>query len=223
MDMKKLLLISVATMALAACSGNKTESTKAETSSDTTVVEENAKQANAAFVLTENGVGSLEMKKPFNDMSKSDEGLYNKVTKESYTDEASGVKVYDYTLYMDDEKVAGFTLAGEKAPIEMLHIYSPRISMANGAHPGMLMRDFVKLEGANAEGGEGMDWNYEVPVYVGKIFAYGWWMGEGGDILTEQGKSKAGSASMGESVKLTAEDFLPEVTVTDLCVYRKDE
>lgn len=223
--MKNLFLISIATMMLVACNGNKAKSANSEIPSDSVSVAENAVQTNNAktFVLTEEGVGSLKMMQPFKDMSKSDEGLYNKVKKESYVDESSGMTVYDYTLYWDEERVAGFSLNGAKAPIVMLHIYSPRISMANGVRTGMSMRDFMKLEGAKAEGGEAMDWNYGVSISIGKIHAFGWWMGEGGDILTEQGKSKAGSASLGESAKLIPEDILPDVTVTDLCVYRKDE
>lgn len=223
--MKNLFLISIATMMLVAFNGNKAKSANSETSADSVSVAESAAQANdtKTFILTEEGVGSLKMMQPFKDMSKSDEGLYNKVKKESFVDESSGMTVYDYTLYRDEEMVAGFSLTDAKAPIVMLHIYSPRISMTNGIRTGMSMRDFVKQEGAKAEGGEGMDWNYGVSISIGKIHAFGWWMGEGGDILTEQGKSKSGSASLGEFAKLVPEDILPDATVTDLCVYRKDE
>lgn len=223
--MKDLFLFSIATMILVACNGNTNKSANSETSANSVSVAESAVQVNdtKTFILTEEGVGSLKMMQPFKDMSTSDEGLYNKVKKESFVDESSGMTVYDYTLYWDEEMVASFSLTDAKAPIVMLHIYSPRILMTNGIRTGMSMRDFLKQEGAKAAGGEGMDWNYGVSVSIGKIYAFGWWMGEGGDILTEQGKSKSDSASLGESAKLVPEDILPDVTVTDLCVYRKDE
>lgn len=223
--MKQLFLISLAALMLVACKGNKAQSTDAGNMPDATSASSNEAQANDAktFVMTEDGAGSLKMMQPFKDMSESDEGLYNKVEQDSWVDEASGMTVYGYTLYQDEEKVAGFSLTGAEAPIVMLHIYSPRISMPNGARTGMLMRDFMKLKGAKAEGGEGMDWNYGVSISIGKIHAYGWWMGEGGDVLTEQGKNKAGSAGLGDYAKLVPEDILPDATVTDLCIYRKDE
>lgn len=182
-----------------------------------------ANAANPSFTLTEEGVGSLKMKQPFTDMSKSDEGLYNRVEIQKYEDEASGAIITDYTLYMDNEKVAGFYLSESEPVIGMLHIYSPRISMVNGAKPGMSMCDFMELDGVSASVGEGMDFEYEVSIALGNICAYGWWLGDGSDILTDEGMEKAQGAAEGEFIDLTVDDVLDEAVVTDLCVYRKDE
>ncbi len=67
-------------MMLVACNGNKTKSANSETSANSVSVAESAAQVNdtKTFILTEEGVGSLKMMQPFKDMSKSDEGLYNK-------------------------------------------------------------------------------------------------------------------------------------------------
>lgn len=223
--MKHLFLISIVMMMLIACNGNKNKSASSETASDSVLAVDGSVQANNAktFTLTEEGVGSLKMMQPFKDMSQSGEGLYNKVTMDSFVDESSGTTVYDYTLYQDEERVAGFSLTGKNAPIVMLNVYSPRIAMSNGVKVGMLMRDFMKQEGASAEAGSAMDWNYGVSIAIGKIHAFGWWSGEGGDILTEKGQGKAATADYGAQVKLLPEDILPDAEVTDLCVYRKDE
>lgn len=226
-NIKNLYLSCIMVMMLFSCNGKATKSADTEVSSDLVATIENAEQANAAkiFILTEEGVGSLKMMQPFNDMSKSDEGLYNKVTKESYVDESGGVTLYDYMLYMDEEMVAGFTLSVEKAPIVMLHVYSPRVLMENGVKTGTLLRDFLGKGGveANAEGDIMGDSGvgYSAWISLGKICVYGWWSSE--DILTERGRAKATSAEMGNPTILFPEDIKPGAEISDICVYRKDE
>lgn len=226
--MKQLFLIGIATIIFVACNGSKAKSVNSETSSDSVSIAESAAQANTAktFILTEEGVGSLKMMQPFKDMSKSDEGLYNKVKKESYVDEPSGMTVYDYTLYWDDEKVADFSLLDEKGPIVMLTVYSPRVSLANGVKIDMSLRDIVKLDGVNARVSEDVTeeapHGYEAWIAFGKICVYGWWFWDE-DILTKQGKAKAARATDGKHLKLLPEDIKPEAKISGLCVYRKDE
>lgn len=224
--MKNLILIGIATTMFIACS-NKAKSVNSDSSSDSVSIAESSLQSDNAktFILTEEGVGSLKMMQPFKDMSKSDEGLYNKVEKDSYVDESSGITIYDYTLYWDEEKVAGFTLNGAKAPIVMLYVYSPRISLENGMKTGDALHYFLKVDGVKAKAEEDVmgesEFGYEAWIALGKICVYGWWSGE--DILTEQGKAKAATAEINKPVKLLPDDIKPEAKISSFCVYRKDE
>lgn len=225
--MKNLILIGIATTMFIACS-NKAKSVNSDSSSDSVSIAESSVQPNTAktFILTEEGVGSLKMMQPFKDMSKSEEGLYNKVEKDSYVEESSDVTIYDYTLYWDDEKVASFALMDEKGPIVMLNVYSPRVSLENGVKIDTSLRDFVKLKGVKATANEDVmgeaPHGYDAWIAFGKISVHGWWSW-GVDILTEQGKAKAATATMDKTVRLLPEDIKPEAKISSFCVYRKDE
>ena len=225
--MKNLCLSCTIVVMLVACSGNGARSVNSGASSGSISTDESAGQTNIAktFILTEDGVGSLKMMQPFNDMFNSNEGLYNRVTKESYVDESSGMTVYYYTLYMDEEMVASFSLPGAKSPIVMLHVYSPRVSMENGVKTGTLFRDFLRKKGAKAKVEEDIigdsELGYSAWISLGKIVLYGWWSSE--DILTEQGRNKAASVEFNNPAELLPEDIKPEVEITDMCIYRKDE
>lgn len=225
--MKNLILIGIATTMFIACN-NKAKSVNSDSSSDSVSIAESSVQPDNAktFILTEDGVGSLKMMRPFKDMSKSDEGLYNKVEKDSYVDESSGITIYDYTLYWDEEMVASFNLTATNAPIVMLYVYSTRVSLENGVKTESSLRDFLKLKGVNATAGEDMmgesEFGYEAWIALGKICVYGWWsLGE--DILTEQGKAKAATAEINKPAKLHPDDIKPEAKISSFCVYRKDE
>ncbi len=65
--MKNLIFISIVTMMLVACNVSKAKSVNSETSSDSVSIAESAAQVNTVktFILTEEGVGSLKMMKPF--------------------------------------------------------------------------------------------------------------------------------------------------------------
>lgn len=225
--MKTLYLISFAVLMLMACSGNKVNSRNSDAAVDSVAEVENVAQESTGktFVLTEKGVGSLRMMRPFKDMSKSDEGLYNRVKIHSYVEESSLTKFYEYTLYWDEEKVANFTLPNSKSPIRTLHVYSPRVTLANGTKVGDSLREFVKKKGvkASAENDEiGSSYFGYVPwISLGKICVAGWWSDE--DILNEEAKEKARKSEMGTKIILGPEDIKPEMKITDLCVYRKDE
>lgn len=97
------------------------------------------------FNLTPKGVGSLQLGKPFSDMSDSEEGLYNRVEISSFEDPCSETgKAHDYHLYWNDELVASFCLSKKGNALDRIYFYSSRITISNGLHLGMPVCEAIR-------------------------------------------------------------------------------
>lgn len=107
--MKQIFMINLIAMAMClfSCS-NSQKKVNADPSAVQT--EEGVNAGVKSFILTDNGVGSLQMKHPFKNMSDTDEGLYNKVEKGTFYYEPAAMTLQTYTLYLDDVQVADFSL-----------------------------------------------------------------------------------------------------------------
>lgn len=96
------------------------------------------------FKLTPQRVGSLQLGRPFTDMSSSEEGLYNKVKIDSFEDPTSETgQVYGYELYWNDERVASFSLSKKGNNLDRIYFYSSRIIIPNDIHLGMPIREAI--------------------------------------------------------------------------------
>lgn len=231
--MKQIFMINLIAIAMClfSCSNSKKQA-----NTDPSVVQAEV-EANAGvkpFILTEDGVGSLKLKQPFKNMADTDERLYNKVKKEPYCDESSGMDFICYTLYCDDVEVANFMLEKQLSPIEELTVTSPYVSLENGVKIGMPLREALTKKGMKAM------IMYDEMFDQGTVhIAYGKNLrinvvNEELDDLTEQTKMKAlamtangdlikTSELEGKSIQLTPEDFKPEAKVTRFYIDRRFE
>lgn len=221
--MKNLILISIVTMLMVACGNSKTKSVTTGNNTDAVVTEESVEQTKVAkhFIMTKDGVGSLKMKQPFKDMSQSGEGLYNKVKKEPFYDEPSGITFQLYTLYLEDVKVAGFMIEHPNSPIEELTVTSPNVSLMNGIKIGMTIREAMAVEGVKAKasydevGDLGVGAMIEVKS-EGIAFGDYYW---GGKEISAKGKAKFDKLTMeNNTIDLLPEDFKPEARVDYLII-----
>lgn len=239
--MKQILVVNfiVITMIVISC-GNRSKNLSSNGTSDSLAVLENelTSGGNVAktFALTKDGMGSLQLKHAFNDMSASDEGLYNKVEKETFYDESSGMTFQSYTLYLGDVEVATFMLEKESSPIEQITITSPNVYLKNGVKVGMPLREVLSKDGINAalvydpEADSGI-----LNIKCGKGLFVGLQYGNNGqNELSEKGKAKAVTLTTNgdlmklseveeKEIPLSPEDFKPEAKVTCFCIDRRFE
>lgn len=174
-----------------------------------------------SLMMTETGVGSLVLGKPFQDMSASNEGLYNKVKEGSYHEVSSDCTIYTYTLYWDETEVASFELVEKGSPIDRLTVTSPKVSLANGIKIGMPLQEALKKEGVEGYAcpdalGE-TECGYTAGMSYGQIGLVSPFYG-GCGILSDTGSKKAkGLSEMDDCIDLKINDFKSEARVT--CFY----
>ncbi len=94
------------------------------------------------FTLTSSGVGSLQIKKPFTDMSASDEGLYNRV--EKVKRDWDNDTYYDVYLYWDDNMIASLSFYEAKPIPEYIIFYTDRITLPQGLKTGMPIKEAIE-------------------------------------------------------------------------------
>lgn len=176
------------------------------------------------YVVTENGIGSLVFGKPFADNSASGEGLYNRVEKKASDDRYAEAGIYDYTLWMNDEKVAVFTATAASPEIAAVTVYSPRVSLSNGVCPTMPLREAGNKKGVEMtamydEMGESPAGYYVSVTCDGASVV----LGDETKLLTEQGRKKCEALSSTNcEIKLQPEDFDRDAKVEALLVFKRN-
>ncbi len=87
--------------------------------------------------------GSLQLGKPFVDHSSSDEGFYNRIERTTALDK-EGNSCYDLNLYMNDEHVAHIRQKRSERTLTAYTIFTERVSLPNGIHPGMSLHEAME-------------------------------------------------------------------------------
>lgn len=172
----------------------------------------------AYFVADYGKTGSLQLGEAFVDNSNSDEGLYNRIER-TETADCQGEKAYNLNLYMNDEHVGHIYYIPSQPELKAYTIFTPRVSLPNGIHPGMSLREAM-------EGGE----VYATATYYPEKGNFGLEVTSCGRglmteeeakaALTEQALKRCKALSASDRwLSLEAKDFKKSTTVTRLHIY----
>lgn len=97
------------------------------------------------FICDYGKAGSLQLGAPFVDRSSSDEGLYNRIERKEIID-SNGKTCRELNLYMNDEHVGRLFLNPTNPILNAYTIFTDRVSLPNGIHPGMKLNKAMETD-----------------------------------------------------------------------------